>query len=86
METFSYITEATTTGISEGKVTYKDAEGNEKSIPADSVVVSAGLQPRHDEALKFYGSADRFFIIGDCRVVGNVQKCMRTAFATASQL
>ena len=62
------------------------AEGNEKYIHTDTVVVSAGLLPRQSEALKFYGSADRFFIIGDCRTVGNVQKCMRSAFATASQL
>lgn len=84
LDTFSYITGATTTGISEGEVTYRDAAGNEKSLPADSVVLSAGLRPRQDEALQFYGSAGRFFIIGDCRSVGNVQKCMRTAFASAS--
>jgi 2,4-dienoyl-CoA reductase-like NADH-dependent reductase (Old Yellow Enzyme family)/thioredoxin reductase len=86
LENFSFIVKATTTNISEGKVTYVDAEGREKSIQADSVVVSAGLQPRQDEALRFYGSADRFFIIGDCRSVGNVQKCQRSAFAAASQL
>jgi NADPH-dependent 2,4-dienoyl-CoA reductase/sulfur reductase-like enzyme len=86
LDTFSFITEATTTGISKGKVTYVDAKGNEKTIRADDVVVSAGLHPRQDEALKFYGSADRFFTIGDCRAAGNVQKCMRSAFATASQL
>jgi 2,4-dienoyl-CoA reductase-like NADH-dependent reductase (Old Yellow Enzyme family)/thioredoxin reductase len=87
LENFSYITEVTTTGISEGKVTYVDAKGNEKSIQTDSVVVSAGRRPRRDEALKFYGSVDRFFMIGDCNnAVGNVQKCIRSAFATASQL
>ena len=84
LDNFSYITEATTTEISEGKVTYVDAKGKEKSINTDSVVVSAGLNPRHDEALKFYGTAGRFFIIGDCRAAGSVQACMRSAFATAS--
>ena len=84
LSTFSFITQATTTNITENNVTYTDAEGKTKHIPADSVVVSAGLRPRQDEALKFYGSADRFFIIGDCRNVGNVQECMRTAFASAS--
>jgi pyruvate/2-oxoglutarate dehydrogenase complex dihydrolipoamide dehydrogenase (E3) component len=86
LDTFSYITEATTTGISADKVTYTDAEGKEKSLPADSVVVSAGLRPRHDDALQFYGTAERFFVIGDCNSVGNVHECMRSAFATASQL
>lgn len=86
LTTFSFITQATTMNITEKNVTYTDAEGNTKHIPADSVVVSAGLSPKQDEALKFYGSADRFFIIGDCRNVGNVPECMRTAFATASSL
>jgi pyruvate/2-oxoglutarate dehydrogenase complex dihydrolipoamide dehydrogenase (E3) component len=86
LTTFSFITQATTMNITEKNVTYTDAEGNTKHIPADSVVVSAGLRPKQDEALKFYGSADRFFIIGDCRNVGNVPECMRTAFATASSL
>ena len=67
-------------------VMYVNAEGKEKTINADSVVVSAGRRPRLDEALEFYGSANRFFLIGDCRAPGNVHKCMRTAFATASQL
>jgi 2,4-dienoyl-CoA reductase-like NADH-dependent reductase (Old Yellow Enzyme family)/thioredoxin reductase len=84
MATFSYITRATTTAISAGKVTYTDADGKEKTIEADSVVVSAGLRPRHDEALKFYGSAERFSIIGDCRAIGNVHECTRSAFAAAS--
>jgi len=86
LRTFSFITEATTKSISEEGVTYSDSEGNEKFIPTDSVVLSAGLRPRQDEALRFYGSAAGFYIIGDCREVGNVQKCMRTAFATASQI
>lgn len=86
LDTFSYITEANTTAISEGKVTYVDAKGKEKSIKTDSVVVSAGLNPRHEEALKFYGTSERFFVIGDCRAVGSVQTCMRSAFAVASQI
>jgi len=81
---FSYVTEATTTRITAKNVTYVDAKGKAQSIKTDSVVVSAGSRPRQDEAMKFYGSAGRFFIIGDCREVGNVQKCMRSAFATAS--
>jgi len=86
LSNFHYLTEVTTNDIAKDKVNYIDAEGNQKFIKTDSVVVSAGLRSRHDEALRFYGSADRFFIIGDCRAVGNVQECMRSAFATASLL
>lgn len=86
LETFSFITEATTTGISKGKVNYTDAKGKEKTVKADSVVISGGMNPRQEEALKFYGSADQFFVIGDCNSGGSVLKCMRSAFSTASQL
>jgi len=87
MKNFSFVTEAVTKGISDGKVTYVDAKGAEKSIQADSVVIYAGFKPRLDEALKFSGSADRFFTIGDCYEAGGlVRACTRTAFAAASQL
>jgi len=87
MKNFSFVTEAATRGISGGKVTYVDAKGAEKSIQADSVVIYAGFKPRQDEALKFSGTADRFFTIGDCYAVGGlVRACTRTAFAAASQI
>jgi len=81
-----FLIEAQVTGISTGKVTYVDAKGNEKSIQADNVVISAGRQPRKEEAQKFYGTADRFFTIGDCDSAGSVRSCTRTAFTAASQI
>jgi NADPH-dependent 2,4-dienoyl-CoA reductase/sulfur reductase-like enzyme len=87
MKNFSFITEAAARGISDGKVTYLNAKGAEKSIQADSVVVYAGFRPRLDEALKFSDSAAMFFTIGDCNAVGGmVRACTRTAFAAASQI
>jgi len=87
MKNFSFITQATVRGISGGKVTYVDAKGIEKTIQADAVVIYAGFTPKTDEALRFSGSADRFFAIGDCQEVGGmVRACTRTAFAAASQL
>jgi len=87
LKNFSIITEGIATGISAGKVTYKDASGGEKSIQADSVVVYSGLKAKKDEALKFYGSAKQFFTVGDCSEKGgNIQKCMRSAFFTASEV
>jgi 2,4-dienoyl-CoA reductase-like NADH-dependent reductase (Old Yellow Enzyme family)/thioredoxin reductase len=86
-DTFSYILEVTATGISNGKVAYQDAKGQEKSILADSVVIFGGLKPRKDEALKFYGSANGFFIIGDCTGNGgDIRKCNRIAYAAASRI
>jgi 2,4-dienoyl-CoA reductase-like NADH-dependent reductase (Old Yellow Enzyme family)/thioredoxin reductase len=87
MKNFNFMTEVTVKGISEGKVTYLNAKGSEKSILADSVVIYAGFKPRLDEAMRFSDSADRFFIIGDCYAVGGmVRACTRTAFAAASQI
>ena len=87
MKNFSFVTEATAKGISDGKVTYMDAGGAEKSIQAESVVIYAGFKPRQDEAVKFYGTSDRFFTIGDCQEAGGmVRACTRTAFAAASQI
>jgi NADPH-dependent 2,4-dienoyl-CoA reductase/sulfur reductase-like enzyme len=86
-DTFGYILEATATGITNGKVTYQDSKGQEKSISADSVVLFGGLRPRKDEALKFYGSANGFFIVGDCTGNGgDIRKCNRIAFAAASRI
>ena len=87
LKNFSIITEGTAKAISEGKVTYKDATGSEKSLPADSVVVYSGLKPKKDEALQFYGAAKQFFTVGDCSEKGgNIQKCIRSAFFTASEV
>lgn len=87
MKKFSFRTEVTPTRISEGKVTYVDAKGNERFVQADGVVIYAGFKPKLDEALNFEGSADRFFAIGDCQAVGGyVRACTRTAFAAASQI
>jgi thioredoxin reductase len=88
MDNFSAITGAMVTRISEGKVAYKDASGDEKSIQADSVVIYSGLKARQDEALRFYGSAgNAFYTVGDCTARGgNVQKSVRSAFLAASQI
>jgi NADPH-dependent 2,4-dienoyl-CoA reductase/sulfur reductase-like enzyme len=85
-DNFHGITRATTTAIAEGRVTYQDADGHEKTIEADSIVICGGMKPRQVEALSFASAADRFFVIGDCSSVGNIQRSMRSAYAAASQL
>lgn len=70
-----------------GKVTYVDSEGNEKSVQADSVVIYSGLKPRMDEAQKFIGTAGQVLLLGDCTGKnGTIQKTIRSAFFTASQI
>ena len=84
---YNCILEATPKSISEGNVTYVDSKGQEKSIPADSVVIYSGLRPKTDEAAKFSGSAPQVLLLGDCTGKnGTIQKTMRSAFFLASQV
>ncbi len=83
---FSHITEATTTRIEEDGVVYIDTAGQEHKLLCDDVILSGGVKPAMDEAMKFYGAAERFYLIGDCNQPGSIQTCMRSAFATASQI
>ena len=84
--TFYSVCGVTVTGITAEGVTYRDKEGGEHLIPAQSVVISTGMKARQQEALSFYGSAGHFYCIGDCTKPATVQKAMRDAFATASQI
>ncbi len=91
---FSYVTEATVKSIAQDKVTYVDAKGVEKSVQADNVVLYAGRKPRQEEAMKFAGTAKRFFIVGDCKMPGiikthwegNMATSIRSGFAAASEI
>lgn len=84
--TFHSLCSVTVTAITEKGVAYRDANGDEQFIPADTVVISTGMKSLRDEALAFYGSADRFHLIGDCKKPATVQNSMREAFAVAAQI
>jgi len=88
MKNFTGLTQATAKKIADGKVTYTDSTGSEKSVQADSVVIFGGLKGRQDEALKFNGTAKKgVYPIGDCTGrCGSVQKATRSAFYAASQI
>lgn len=85
-EGFRGIVNARVTRVEPGAVYYSDAGGNEHRVPADSIVVSAGMRARSDEALGFYGITEEFYMIGDCKKAATVQEAMRGAFATAMQI
>lgn len=82
---FHSIMEAKTVHISDGFITYKDADG-EHQISCDSIIVSGGVQPMTEEALAFASSAKRFYNIGDSNQAGNVRSCNRMALAAALKL
>ena len=59
---------------------------HEVELTIGNTVTHGTLNDAIDEALKFYGSAERFYLIGDCNKPGSIQTCMRSAFASASQI
>jgi NADPH-dependent 2,4-dienoyl-CoA reductase/sulfur reductase-like enzyme len=85
-DTFHSIVEANTTEVTANSVTYQDAQGESHTLAADSVVICGGMQAQRDEALSFFGTADRFFITGDCEKVANLQAGNRSAMGKVAQL
>jgi len=86
LDNFSSVVEAEATAISENKVIYKAPDGKTEAVECGSVVIAAGTQAKHASAMKFYDSGDRFFMVGDCNIAGNIQKAIRSAYSTASML
>ncbi len=82
----SCILKAKCTEIGKEKVSYTDAVGAKHEIKAGSVVIAAGMKPRTDQAMRLSGAGNIFYLIGDCNMVGNVQKAMRSAFSIASMI
>ncbi len=85
-ENFHAILNVNTKEIKEGCVVYVDAEGNEQTIECDSVVALGGMRAKQEESMTFAGLAAETYYIGDCREVGSVRECNRSAFAAAMQI
>jgi hypothetical protein len=48
--------------------------------------MAAGMKSKQEEALSFYGTAGRFFAIGDCTRPATIHEAVRQAFAAAGSL
>jgi NADPH-dependent 2,4-dienoyl-CoA reductase/sulfur reductase-like enzyme len=87
MKNLTVETQVIPTGISGGKVTYKDATGKEKNLTVDSVVLYAGFKGRQEEAVTFSGLANQIHIVGECSGTNSgIQASQRAAFFAASQV
>ena len=80
------ITDARVTGITAEGVLYVDRDGAEHLVPADTVILAAGMRPRVAEAEKYRRTAGTFRKFGDCVKVGNVKTATRSAFDAAMAL
>lgn len=85
-EGFSYHVNARVTAIGVDSVTYVDQDGAEHTLPAQGVVLAAGMRARQEEAMTFLDGTVRTHMIGDCNQVGCVQTGMRAAYALANNL
>ena len=84
-ENFSYLVNAAVTEITEDSVIYRLPDKTSHMVPADLVILSAGMKPLEEEALRYRHCAKHFFLLGDCNAPGNVQKALRNAYMLASQ-
>lgn len=71
----------TTKRVNGTTVTYTEADGAERQITGDSVLICGGMKPNLEQAMKYAGLSDQFFPIGDCNGAGNLQRCNEEAYA-----
>ncbi len=74
------------TQITPTQVGYKDPDGVEHFIDADTVVFASGRKAMEDVAEKFRFCAPKFFKLGDCLKASNVRHANRTAYDAAIQI
>lgn len=85
LDHFGHIPGASATAIGDGYVEYADKNGDTRRIECDSVVALGGMAPKQDEALSLYDGSSDFYLIGDCRQVGNLHTGSRDAYAVTHQ-
>ena len=83
---FTGICRARCTAIRDGAVEYQKEDGTLSAIPADTVIIAIGYEPKLEEALALYGLAAETVMVGDCVKAGHLPHAMRSAFAAASQI
>ena len=73
------------TGILPDGVT-AEQDGKELTLPADTVIIAAGLAPKLDEAESFRSCAPEFWKIGDCRQARNVRLAIHEGYDAGSYI
>ena len=63
-----------------------EQDGKEIKLPADTVIIAAGLAPKLDEAEAFRSCAPEFWKIGDCRQARNVRLAIHEGYDAGSYI
>jgi len=77
---------ATCTGISADGVSYRDESGQEHTVPAGTVLLAAGMKADISGAERYMNCGKRFYTIGDCGQMGNLQTAIRSGFSIANTI
>jgi 2,4-dienoyl-CoA reductase-like NADH-dependent reductase (Old Yellow Enzyme family)/NADPH-dependent 2,4-dienoyl-CoA reductase/sulfur reductase-like enzyme len=82
----TYYCGARCTAITPEGMEVADSYGNRALIPADTVVLAAGMRARSQQAEQFRGLSLFFEPIGDCVVAKNVRGATRSGYDAASRI
>jgi len=79
-------TEATLQEITDNGVLAADKKGNHFELPADLVVLSVGMKPRHELVQAFQNLASEVHVIGDCFKPRNLMAAIHDAFHATAEM
>lgn len=82
------ILKATCTGVASDHVSYRDENGEEHSVPAETVLLAAGIKPDVNSVEKYMNCGKQFYTVGDCGfgVIGSLTNAIRTGFSIANSI
>jgi 2-enoate reductase len=63
-----------------------DKKGNRFEIPADPIVLSLGVKPRHETVKAFQGLAREVYVVGDYSNPRNLMAAIHDAFTVAAEM
>ena len=85
LDNFTEIVNATVTEINDKGIKYRLKDGTEHFAAGEKVLLSVGMRPLEEEALKYQHCGKQFFMLGDCNGGGNIHKAMRSALILTGQ-
>ncbi|MBW1818022.1 MAG: FAD-dependent oxidoreductase [Deltaproteobacteria bacterium] len=74
------LTERTVAAVEAEGVVVEGRDGADKTLPADTVVLAAGLSPRDELALSLSGSPIEVHVVGSCREPGQIAEAVDEGF------
>lgn len=82
----SLVTQATMKEIGDDYVVYTDAQGNDVTLPADSVVLAMGSRPENSLAQKLEQAGVEVKVIGDAKKCGRIGHAIEDGFKLACEV